>query len=137
MHQRDYILKYLEKLGNVIGVLLGLKKEGKTEEAIKAIDEALKDILGFDMDFLYKTPEENIIACLVAEKKTDLEQLNVLTELLYEQIILLELKKEKQLVSSLSTKLLKIYNYLEGKEKAFSFDRMGKIERIKSITLQG
>lgn len=85
MHKRDYLVKQFEEFGKVIGVLLGLKKEGKFSELSEIINESVKKYTSTEIDYVESLTNENLIEILTQEKKLTDEQLKMLADLLFEK----------------------------------------------------
>lgn len=59
--QRDSILRLIEQLGQVIAIAIGLAKGGQPDEALQVIDQALKGLVGFDLDDIEQMRAEDVI----------------------------------------------------------------------------
>ncbi len=130
MPQEDYLLKYLEKLSRVIAAMLGFREKGLPEEAIKVADETFKELLDLKLIELEKMTSESFIE-KIRETRYSASFIGLLAELTYETA------ENKAIINDISAKSyyqksLELFNYLNEKDKTYSFDRELKIEEIKS-----
>lgn len=59
--QRDYILRLFEQMGQVIAIVIGLKKDGEPTEAIKVVSDALHGLVGFNLDDIERLSAEHLV----------------------------------------------------------------------------
>lgn len=59
--QRDYILRLIEQLGQVLTVILGLKQAGKREEAEAVVDQSLRRLAGLSLPEVDALPAEGLV----------------------------------------------------------------------------
>ena len=128
MVQGDYLLRQVEQLGKVLGMLIFSKGNGKLNMEIA--NQAFKsEGLGFDIDELLSLDEENLIDFLKTDKNIDVKNLEKLADIL--------LFVAENNISEFSDKLyvmsLKMYKYLEELESIYSFERNIKIDKIQKM----
>lgn len=85
MLKRDYLVKQFEEFGRVIGVILGLKKDGKFSGLSELINESVKKYTAIEIEYVESLANENLIEILTEEKKLTDEQLKMLADLLFEK----------------------------------------------------
>jgi len=59
--QRDYILRIFEQMGQVVAIVIGLKKNGEPAEAMKVMNDSLQGLVGFDLDDIERLGAEDLI----------------------------------------------------------------------------
>lgn len=64
MMQRDYILRLIEQLGQVIAHVAGLKQRGRPEEAEQLIDQTLRQVTGLSLEEVDQLAAEQLTALL-------------------------------------------------------------------------
>ncbi|MFB9331015.1 DUF6483 family protein [Paenibacillus aurantiacus] len=108
MFQRDYFMRMIEQIGEVSGVLLGLRREKKQEEALQIIDEQLDKLFRMNGKLIRSLSDTDLIRMM--SRSGVVETANV-------QGIALLLKEEGQL-----------HEELEDEEAAYA-------SRLKSLHL--
>lgn len=88
MFQRDYFMRMIEQIGEVSGVLLGLRREKKQEEALLVIDEQLDKLFRMNGKLIRSLSDTDLIRMM--SRSGVVETANV-------QAIALLLKEEGQL----------------------------------------
>ncbi|MBB3108518.1 hypothetical protein FHS18_000546 [Paenibacillus phyllosphaerae] len=61
MFQRDYFMRMIEQIGEVSGVLLGLRKEKKQQEALQFIDEQLDKLFRMNGKLIRSLSDTDLI----------------------------------------------------------------------------
>lgn len=59
--QRDYILRLFEQMGQVIAVVVGLKKNGEPTEALRVASDGLHGLVGFKLEDIEQLAAEDIV----------------------------------------------------------------------------
>ena len=137
MYRRDYLVKQFEEFGKVLGIILGLKREGNLSQLNEMISEAAQKYAATEIDYVESIPDELLLKTLIEEKKLTDEQLKMLADLLFE-------KAEYYLNSGLPEtqshncykKTFLIYSFL--KENAtlnYSLDMHYKLELLVKMNL--
>jgi hypothetical protein len=80
--KQDYVLRLIEQLVRAVHHALGLRNEGRPEEALEAIDNAFSDLFGWDSNFANAMPEEYLIGMMRNGERVDANRLIVLAALL-------------------------------------------------------
>jgi hypothetical protein len=83
MYKKDFIESEVHKLGEVLARILGLKKEGKLDEALEVSAQTLSNTFGFNQDLIEKGSIEDFQNRVKAENMGP-EKLNLLAQLLFE-----------------------------------------------------
>jgi hypothetical protein len=126
MYRRDLLTAEIQKLAQALAKLMGLKQEGKLEEAGRAIDELLENDFGILYTDLLSSSLEDFDLFL-QQKDFPSEKLDFFSQLLY-----LKFNTEDPTIEniSLAKKLKLIYQTLEIKHHVVN---MISIRRQKSI----
>ena len=85
MLKRDYLIKQFEEFGKVLGVILGLKKEGSLSELNDLLNASAQKYASTEIDYVESIPDDILIKTLTEEKKLSDEQLKMLGDLLFEK----------------------------------------------------
>lgn len=90
MFQRDYILRMIEQMTEMIGAISGLKKQHKQELAFDLIDDLLGRYFRMNSRLLNTLSEKDLLAMLTVGTYLDPERVMVLARLLREEADLYE-----------------------------------------------
>ncbi len=138
MPQRDYLMKQIDQLGQVLATmmakLLGFKDDGLINDGIEWTNEMFRIEFDFDIEALTEIPTDELVEVLQENhkfKNTNLEQLANIMLLIADELYVKEADNAKSI--NLYAKCLNIYNYLNKTESVYSFDRHMKIDWIKKI----
>ncbi len=108
MLRRDLLTAEIKKLAEALARILGLKKEGKTEEADVQLQEMLEREYGLSYKDLYGLHHADFME-LLHKAQFPAEKLDVLTQILYSIFEPAKQDKENQAVA---TKLQSVYQLL-------------------------
>jgi len=134
MYRRDLLTAEIQKLAQALARMMGLKLEGKLEEA----ENELNGILEHDFGILLKdllSSSESDFALYLDSKDFPSEKLDMLSQLLYSKLDLQVADLDNQ---SLAGKLLQIYQLLESKHHVvnmISLDRQKLIRKYLNENL--
>lgn len=81
MVQKDYLMRLIEQLGSVTAAMLRLKRSGEHYEVIQVAHEAVKVLLGLDLDEIESMRTEDLIGLVRLARSGYSSQLAVGTEL--------------------------------------------------------
>ena len=137
MYQKDYILRMLEMIRELIMGILGLIKKGDLEKAGDQLDRLYYDFLKEDSAFFTMIPAGDLTEKLLHEHNYSNGHLEILA-LLFDTEAELELARGNRTLSlDFSRKSLIILEYIDNEQKTYSAGRMGKMtsirNRIKSL----
>lgn len=79
MLTRDYVMRMVKQLAGALGRIMGLRKAGRLEEALVALGETERDVLGDAADLVGKVDPETA-ARLLGSKESVLMYAEVLAE---------------------------------------------------------
>ena len=133
MIQDDYFLKQIDILGRTLGKilanLLNLKSQGEIIEVIEITAQSLKSELDLDLNELLNISNNNLIKFLQDHKKFNADHLEKIAEILFELGSLIN----NDIKINVLEKSLTIYDYLNHKSLTYSYDRIRKVEKIRTI----
>jgi hypothetical protein len=131
MYQRDYILRMIEMIAQLIGGILKLIKTGELNRASQDLQSAYRLAFQHDSLKLKDIPEEKLIDTLIQEYHYTTGHLEMLAELFYTEAELLNAEKEQAESLLYYRKSLALYEYIDKDYRAYSQERLDKIQAIK------
>jgi hypothetical protein len=138
MEQRDYIMRQIEQLGQVLAQmlarLLGLKQQGSASLRVEELRLIYKNELDIDLEELVKISEDDIIMFLKTKNKYFEHHLEIIADILHATAE--NYFNNHQLLNdgkNLLRKSVKILEYIQTSERIYSIDRIQKIQKIKNI----
>lgn len=136
MFRKDFVEKQLEQMGLVISKLIGdfLDPEQNISTGLRMekVKETLKSEFDLEPDELNTIEEQELIGHLIKNKQLKTAQLNLLADLLFATIPIIENSEIPDPAKALIPKILTIYEYVNSTEKTFSEAREQKITTLKS-----
>ena len=136
MFQKDYILRMVEMIGDLIAALLGLIKKGDLEQAEKILERGYIELLRREAAFFQAIPKEKLTTTLLTEHNYEHGHLAVLAELFFAEAILSEAQKKLQYSLNCYEKSLTLLEFLEQEDKTWSAKREGRIEQLRMKILE-
>ncbi|KAA3614964.1 MAG: hypothetical protein D8M58_10960 [Calditrichaeota bacterium] len=85
MFERDFILRMIKQLAQVIGQVLNYKKKGQWENAQMVVDVATKQLLGINPEIVERLDADALIELFTYDGETDYDKCMTLAVLLTEQ----------------------------------------------------
>ena len=130
MFQKDYILRMVEMIGDLIAAILGLLKKGDPEQAEKILERGYYELLRRDASFFQLIPKEQLTDKLLGEHHYTNGHLDVLAELFYAEAMVNQ--AQNKLPNSLIyfEKSLVLLEFLDQDDKTWSAKRE---ERMKLL----
>ncbi|MDQ2180489.1 hypothetical protein [Marinifilum sp. D714] len=120
MYQRDYVLRMIEMIGELIAQILGLLKKRNTKKATQILENAYRDFLKEDASFFRSLPKENLTNSLLQEHNYTDEHLQVLAELFYAEAEIQSAKEQKTLANEYYEKSLILFSFVVENSTNFS-----------------
>jgi len=127
MYQRDYILRMIEMLAQLIAGILKLIKTGDINQASHALENAYRFAFQHDSLKLRDLPEEKLIETLLKEFHYTNGHLEMLAELFYAEAELLRAEEKHTDSYLLYRKSLALYEYIDRESRSYSQDRQDKM----------
>jgi len=130
MFQKDYILRMIEMIGDLIAALLGLIKKGDFEQAEKMIERGYLEILRRDASFFKLIPKEQLTDKLLGDHHYTNGHLEVLSELFFAEATLNEAQNKLNNSLICYEKSLTLLEFLEKEDKTWSAKREDRIKLL-------
>lgn len=131
MYQRDYILRMMEMLAQLISGILKLIKTGDINQASHALENAYHFAFQHDSLKLRDIPEEKLIENLLKELHYTSSHLEMLAELFFAEAELLRAEEKRSDSSLLYRKSLALYEYIDRESRSYSQGRQDKMLIIR------
>jgi hypothetical protein len=131
MLQKDYILRMVEMLGELIAAILGLIKKGEFPKAEQSLEKLYYDFLKQDASFFRSIPKEKLTEKLIGEHNYTNGHLEILAELFYVEAELQYAKRDKEISADFYEKSVHLFEFIDSESKTFSTEHQNKIIAIK------
>ena len=132
MFQKDYILRMIEMLGDLIAAILGLIKKGDYKLASERLGKIYYDMLKEDASFFRAIPEEELTRKLLHEHNYTNGHLEILGELFNAEAELELAQGNKSGCLEYSRKSLIISEFIDAELKTYSQERINKMAAIRN-----
>ncbi len=133
MEQRDFILKQIEQLGEVLAILMGFKQADKPDDGLKYVEYVWDNMLDATFMMLRENPVDQYYTMLTNQNRLSLEELKIAAELLYYEGELHGMKNNMIKARIAYYRALKLYEYLLKNDTLYDMSIAAKVERIKSF----
>ena len=131
MYQKDYILRMIEMLGDLIAGILGLVKKGNYKQATEQLENIYYDMLKEDAVFFRAIPEDELTHKLMDEHNYTIGHLEILAELFNAEAELGLAQGNKSGSLEYSRKSLILFEFIDAEEKTYSHERINKMAAIR------
>jgi hypothetical protein len=131
MYQKDYILRTIEMLGEMIAGILGLIKKGEFEKAGEKLESIYYKLLKEDSSFFSIIPENELTDKLLNKHNYTNGHLEMLAELFNAEADLCLAQGIIAGSLSYSRKSLKLFEFIDKEYKTYSQERIDKMEALK------
>ena len=132
MYQKDYILRMIEMLGDLIAGILGLIKKGEFEKAADKLENLYLDMLKEDSAFFRDIPIDELTDRLLHLHNYTNGHLEVLAELLNAEAELCLSQGNKTGSLEYSRRSLRLFEFIDAEYKTYSQERIDKIAAIRN-----
>lgn len=136
MYQKDYILRMIEMLGELLAAIFGLIKKGNYDQASKSLDRAYYNLLKEDASFFQRISKDKLTEKLIREHNYTHSHLEILAELFYAEAELQYAKGNQDKSIKFYEKSFILFEFIAKKSKSFSFERQSKQSLIKERIAQ-
>ena len=131
MFQKDYILRMIEMIGDLIAVILGLLKKGDPDQAEKILERSYYEFLRRDASFFQLIPKDQLTNQLLINHNYTNGHLAILAELFYAEAIVNEAQNKPENSNQYYEKTLVLLEFLEREDKTWSAMREQRMDLIK------
>lgn len=132
MIQRDYIMRMIEEFGKFLSAIVGLKREGKYEDALGKIDDVYEGMIDLDTKILKSVDSKELLDFLQNEKQFNNQYLKMIAELLFEEGQIYLESGDPISAQNVLEKTKVLINYLMESDATFSFDWYEKLSVIEN-----
>jgi hypothetical protein len=131
MYQKDYILRMIEMLGELIAGILGLIKKGDLIQAEEKLESIYYGMLREDSAFFRDIPEDELTNRLLHQHNYTNGHLEVLAELFNAEAELCLARNNKPGCLEYSKRSLRLFRFVDQEYRTYSQDRIDKMEEIR------
>ena len=131
MFQKDYILRMIEMIGDLIAAILGLIKKGDLEQAEKMIEMGYYELLRREASFFQLIPKEHLTDKLLGDHHYTNGHLTILAELFFAEAIVSKASDKRDNSLVCFEKSLLLLEFLEQSDKTYSDKRIERMNLIK------
>ena len=131
MYQKDYILRMIEMVGDLIAAILGRIKKGDFKQASEQLENIYYDMLKVDAAFFRVIPEEQLTHKLMQEHNYTNGHLEILAELFNAEAELEIAQGNRAGSLEYSRKSLILFEFIDAEQKRYLPERIKKMTAIK------
>ncbi|MBN1132837.1 MAG: hypothetical protein JXR52_11445 [Bacteroidales bacterium] len=131
MYQKDYILRMIEMIADLVAGILGLIREGRLTQASQTLDNAYQEFLKKDASLFRNIPAEKLTETLLSEHNYTGGHLRILSELYFAEAELQLAKGKNKNSLEYYQKALVLFEFAEKVARSFSVDTQSRISVIK------
>ncbi len=131
MYQKDYILRMIEMLGDMLAAVFGLVRKGDIPEASAKLERIYYDILKEDAAFFKSIPAADLTRKLIGEHNYTNGHLEILAELFNAEAELELAQGNKAGCIEFSEKALLLFEFIDLQQKTLSAERLDKMAAIR------
>ncbi len=133
MLTEDYLMRIINQAMAALLKAIGLKKEGKYEEAQQALDQAFEQLFGLPTHVFKQLEDASLLAALTTLGKLDIGRLAVLADLFKEEGEILDLQGRSAAGASSAARALRLYlEVVLAEEINLTPENISKIEALYS-----
>jgi len=136
MYQKDYILRMIEMLGDLLAAIFGLIKKGDYKKASEQLGKIYYDMLKEDAAFFRDIPSDNLTNKLLKEHNFTNGHLEILAELFNAEAELEFAKGEKTGSLEHYRKSLLLFEFIDLEQRTLYPERLGKMEAIRKRIME-
>lgn len=132
MYRKDFIMRMIEMIGELVAGILGYIKKGEFTKASETIENAYTDALNEDAAFFTKIPLEELTETLIEKHHYSNGHLEILSELFYAQAELSFAQNHITESKIFYQKSLRLLSYVLEQNKVFSFEKQARVQYLKT-----
>ncbi|MDX2429616.1 MAG: hypothetical protein QNK35_01705 [Bacteroides sp.] len=131
MYQKDYILRMVEQMAELVAGILGLIKEGDFPKATQSIENAYQDLLKEDAAFFSTIPLADLTQNLIQEHNYTNGHLEILSQLFYAQAELDYAQGNRDSGLQYYQKSLLLLEFVLEDSNSFSIDKKSRLSSMQ------
>lgn len=132
MYQKDFILRMIEMLAELVAGILGLISKGDFQKASQSIDNAYQDLLKQDAGYFDKIPLNQLTNSLIQEHNYTSGHLEILSELIYTQAELSYAHRNYNESLEYYQKSLFLLEFVIKETQTFSFEKQSRLSYLEN-----
>lgn len=132
MYQRDFVLRMIELLAELVAGILALIKNGDFPKASHSIENAYQELLKQEAKFFIKIPEDKLTNVLLQEHNYTNGHLEILSELFYLEGEVLYAQKKNEKGLKFYQKSLCLLEFVIDESQTFSFKHQSKLALLQN-----
>ena len=137
MEQRDYMMRQIEQLGQVLARmlarLLNIKQVQDAGLSLDEIKQIYSDELDLTLDLVLQTPGDKLIELLTSDLKFIDQHLEKMAEILSETSDILDKTTDNEASVELREKSIIILEHLQDSTGNYSMERINRITELKKL----
>jgi len=138
MYQKDYILRMIEMLGDLLAAIFGLVIKGDYFKASEKLEQIYYDMLKEDVVFFRSIPKEELTHRLLEEHNYTSGHLEILAELFNAEAELALAQGDSTGSLEFSEKSLLLFEYVDVYRRTLSLERLDRMsvlrERVERLS---
>jgi len=138
MYQKDYILRMIEMLGDLLAAIFGLVIKGDDFKASEKLEQIYYDMLKEDAVFFRSIPKEELTHRLLEEHNYTSGHLEILAELFNAEAELALAQGDSTGSLEFSEKSLLLFEYVDVYRRTLSLERLDRMsvlrERVERLS---
>jgi len=131
MYQKDYILRIIEMLGELIAGIIGLIKKGEYKQATEKLDDLYWGMLKEDSAFFRDIPTDELTDRLLHEHNYTNGHLEILAELFNAEGELRLAQDDKPGSLEYFSRSLRLLEFIDKEYKTYDKERIDKMAAIR------
>ncbi len=131
MYQKDYILRMVEMLGDLLAAIFGLIRKGDFQKAGENLERVYYDMLKEDAAFFRSIHIDDLTHKLLEEHNYTNGHLEILAELFNAEAELAMAKGDKKETLEYAEKALLLFEFIDTSQKTLSLERLDKMSFIR------
>lgn len=120
MYNKDYIIRMMEMIADLIAALLGFIKKGDLEKGSHLLNSAYRDLLQQDAAYFHLIPASDLTEVLLREHHFTNDHIKVLSDLFYAEGELQLAKANRPMAQECFEKSLLLLDFVEQDTSTFS-----------------
>ncbi len=132
MSRKDYMMRYFEQLGIVLGALLGFKVKGRYDDALDLIRTTLNELPDFYYALVDLPPHE-LFEKVTGDGSGSPDKTEMIATLLYEEAEFLNLSGASEKAADRYEKALRLLEHIHTTSAVYSMERSSRIARCRMI----
>lgn len=131
MYSRDYILRMIEMVGQLIAAILGKVRKGELDHASAQLENLYYDVLREDAAYFRNLDAKDITTTILKDHNYTNGHLEILSELFNAEAELCLARSDKKGCLDYSAKSLSILEFIDSEMKTYSLERINKMESLR------